>query len=69
MVSAATALRWSRTINQRAAAKNSGDGNCNCGDDGDGDRGGSSDGGDGGTDSGRGSADSGREAAADAAVK
>jgi hypothetical protein len=52
MVSAATALRWSQTINQRAAAIDSGNGNSNCGDDGDGNRGGSSDGGDGGADSG-----------------
>jgi hypothetical protein len=33
MVSAATALRWSQTINQRAAAIDSNDGNGDCGDD------------------------------------
>jgi hypothetical protein len=60
MVSAATALSWSQTINQRVAAIDSGNGNDNCGDYGDGDRDGSSNGGDGGTNSGRGGADSGR---------
>ena len=60
MVSAATALRWSQTINQRVAAIDSGDGNGDCGNDGDGNRGGSSNGSDGGADSGQGGADSGQ---------
>ncbi len=51
MVSAATALCWSQTINQRAAAIDSGIGNSDCGDDRDGDRGCSSDSGNGGADS------------------
>jgi hypothetical protein len=51
MVSAATALRWSRTINQRVAAIDSGDGNGDCSDDGEGDHGGSSNRGDGSADS------------------
>jgi hypothetical protein len=60
MVSTATTLRWSQTINQRVAAIDSGNGNGDCGNDGYGDRGSSSDGGNGGTDSGRGSANSGQ---------
>jgi hypothetical protein len=59
MVSAATALRWSQTINQKAAAIDSGNRNGDCGDDGDGDPGGSSNSGDDGADSSQGGADSG----------
>jgi hypothetical protein len=68
MVSAATALCWSQTINQRAALIDSGNGNGDCGDDGDGDHGGSSNGGNGGADSGQGGANSG-QGGADVAVK